>query len=87
MLSGSQHGNRYVASLGRETETAASHGGVMRAFRLFSALGIVSEDTGRFSQKQFERFADLALARLRALYAAGDQRVMPYFNPGQDGTS
>ena len=86
MFSGRQHGNCYTASLGREVETRGPYG-VARGFRLFSALGIVAEDTSRFSQKQFERFADLALARLRALYAAGDERVMPYFDPEQDGGS
>jgi hypothetical protein len=87
VFSGTRHGNRYVATLGRETETPASYGGVMRGFRLFSALGICSEEAGRFSAKQFERFASEALEILREHYAMGNERVLPYFDPNAEERS
>jgi hypothetical protein len=87
MFSGRQHGNCYMASLGHETEARSLLGGVARGYRLFSALAILTENAGRFSPKQFERFADEALSKLRERYEARDERVLSYFDPAGEGPS
>jgi hypothetical protein len=85
MFSGRQHANRYIATLRRETETPASYGGVMRGFALFGGFGILDEEAGRFSPKQFERFEGDALTKLFDMYEASNERVLSYFDHGQGG--
>jgi hypothetical protein len=83
ILSGGQHANRYIAVLRRETETRASYGGVLRGFALFAGFEILDRDAGRFSPKQFECFAEDAIAKLFEMYAAGNERALSYFEPEQ----
>ena len=80
LLSGARHPNEFTATLSNETEEPASCGGVMRGFIVFSGLGIARQEVARFSAKGLEEFAELSLARVRGLCAAGDERVVRYFN-------
>jgi hypothetical protein len=78
MLSGTQRLNEFTATLGNETEQPG-YGSRLRSFRLFSGVRIDRQEVRRFSDRGLEAFAERALARLRELCAAGDERVMRYF--------
>jgi Domain of unknown function (DUF3846) len=80
-FTGERHGNRFVATLGRETASDCGDAVAMRSFALGSGIRLVTQDGGRYSAKQFDAFATLALERLRALHDTGDDRVLRYFDP------
>lgn len=79
MLSGTRHPSQFTAALGTETEQPGYGGVTIRSFRVFSGLGIDRQEVGRFSAKGLEAFAERALARLREVCEAGDERVLCYF--------
>lgn len=86
-FSGRNETRAYQASIGREGEEDSSIGGVMRSFRLFSAVGFIrSEPVGRFSAKKLDEFFDVALARLRELVDQEEERVLRFFDANAEPT-
>lgn len=76
---GARRPGYFAASLRNEDEETRPTLGPVRSFLVLSGLSVCREEVPRFSQKQMDRFAQTALARLGGLYRQHDERVAPYF--------
>lgn len=85
-VSGRSHPSGFTATLGNETEERTDDGCVMRSFPLAAAIGIDRQEVGRLSAKGLDSFAARALERVRTLCAAGDPRVLRYFQTDKENS-
>ena len=73
-----RYGGEFRALLANRTEEPGLFGETIHGEGLASFC-VRRESAWSFTDAQLDRFAALALARLRALYAVSDERVKGYF--------